>query len=48
MGQGFALVLEESEADVAVEMLRKGGEARVMGQVTEGKGVHLPGSDLTL
>ena len=48
MGQGFALVLEESEADMAVELLRKGGEARVMGQVTEGKGVHLPGSDLTL
>ncbi|MFQ5986036.1 MAG: phosphoribosylformylglycinamidine cyclo-ligase [Thermoplasmata archaeon] len=48
MGQGFALILEDGEADAALELLRRDGEAQVIGQVTEGRSVHLPETDLTM
>lgn len=48
MGQGFALTMGEEEADAALEVLRDGGEAQVIGRVTEGQGVHLPGDEAAL
>ncbi|MEE9593290.1 MAG: phosphoribosylformylglycinamidine cyclo-ligase [Thermoplasmata archaeon] len=48
MGQGFALIMGEEEADAALELLRDGGEAQVIGTVTEGQGVHLPGEEAAL
>ena len=48
MGQGFALILDEPEADEALKLLREGGEAQIIGHVTEGRGVHLSEADLTL
>ncbi|MFQ5908188.1 MAG: phosphoribosylformylglycinamidine cyclo-ligase [Thermoplasmata archaeon] len=48
MGQGFALIMEEADADAALELLQPGGEAQIIGTVTEGQGVHFPGEDLVL
>ncbi len=48
MGQGFALIMEETEAEAALDILNKGAGAKVLGTVAEGRGVHLPEVDLTL
>lgn len=48
MGQGFVLVLEEEEVDKAMKTLRKSHEAQVIGEVTEGTGVHIPELNLHL
>ncbi len=48
MGQGFVLVMEEEEADQALEILRETREAKVIGQVAKGHGVRIPSLEITL
>ncbi len=42
MGQGFVLIVNEEDADQALEILGQATEAAVIGLVTEGTGVDIP------
>ncbi|MCJ2520813.1 MAG: phosphoribosylformylglycinamidine cyclo-ligase [Candidatus Thermoplasmatota archaeon] len=48
MGQGFALVVEEGEADRALEILSRKREAKIIGRVVKGPGVKIPSFGISL
>lgn len=42
MGMGYVLVMDEEEVEIAMKILRKRWEARVVGSVRQGEGVEAP------